>query len=101
MEQDTTLPLAETQLTNKFLFTKLWTAPRSVFRLIHELRYEKYFYALLALAGIARAFDRSSMKNAGDTMELSSIIGISVIMGGLFGWFTYYIYAALVSWTGK
>jgi hypothetical protein len=55
----------------------------------------------LVLAGISRAFDRAVSQNMGDHSSLLSVITISVIIGGLLGWISYYIYAALVSWTGK
>jgi hypothetical protein len=37
----------------------------------------------------------------GDTESLSYIIIISVLGGGLLGWISYYLYAMLVSWTGR
>jgi hypothetical protein len=87
--------------TDKDIFTKIWTSPRKVFRFINDTQYDKYVKVLLVLAGISRAFDRASMKDMGDNMSLLSIIGFSVLVGGLLGWISYYIYAALVSWTGK
>ncbi len=88
-------------LTDKQIFTQIWTSPRKVFKFIHEKQYDKYANALLVIAGIAKAFDRASNKNMGDDMSLWSIVGISIIGGGLLGWISYYFYAALVSWTGS
>jgi len=34
-------------------------------------------------------------------MSLWAILGICIILGGLLGWISYYIYAALINWTGK
>lgn len=88
-------------LTDKDLFTKIWTSPRQVFKYINDNHYDKYVTALLVLSGISRSFDRASMKNMGDKMSIWAILGLCIIIGGLLGWISYYIYAALVSWTGK
>jgi hypothetical protein len=87
--------------TDQELFTQIWTSPRAVLKYINDNHYDKYVNVLLVLAGISRAFDRASQKDMGDTMSLWAIIGISVILGGLLGWVSFYIYAALLSWTGK
>ena len=41
------------------------------------------------------------MKNMGDTFSLWGVITFCIIIGALFGWITYYLYSALISWTGK
>lgn len=87
--------------SDKEIFTKMWLSPRQVFKYINDNQYDKYVIMLLLFAGISRAFDRASMKNMGDDMDLSSIIGFCIIGGGLLGWLSYYIYAALLSWTGE
>ncbi|HMR88256.1 MAG TPA: Yip1 family protein [Saprospiraceae bacterium] len=87
--------------TDEEIFTKIWTSPRKVFNFIHKTNHDKYLIILLFLSGVVRAFDRASLKNLGDTLSLWSIIAVCIIFGGLFGWITYYIYAGLVSWTGK
>jgi len=88
-------------LTDKDLFIKIWTTPRQVFKYINDNHYEKYVTVLLVLSGISRSFDRASIKNMGDKMSIWAILGLCIILGGLLGWISYYIYAALVSWTGK
>lgn len=91
----------QTILTDKDIFTKIWTSPREVLRFINDNHYDKYVTILLILSGISRSFDRAAMKGMGDKMSLWSIIILSIVLGGIFGWITYYIYAALLSWTGK
>ncbi|MEJ1223972.1 Yip1 family protein [Sediminicola sp. 1XM1-17] len=88
-------------LSDKEIFTKIWTSPRLVFQYINERHYDKYVAILLIIAGIARAFDRAATKNLGDTLSLWVIIGGCIVLGGLLGWLSFYIYAALLSWTGK
>lgn len=87
--------------SDREIFTKIWTKPREVLRYIHDNKYDKYVAVLLVLAGISRAFDRAVLKDMGDKLPLLAILGICIIMGGLLGWLSYYIYSALISWTGK
>jgi hypothetical protein len=56
---------------------------------------------LLGIAGIARSFARASARGMGDKYSLEAIITLCILIGGLFGWLGFYIYAALVNWTGK
>ena len=85
----------------KEIFYKLLTSPRDAFKFITDYKYDKHVTLLLCLAGIVRAFDRAASKNLGDSFSLLGLIAFCVIIGGLFGWITYYIYASLISWTGK
>lgn len=91
----------EKKETEKNLFTLIWTSPRKVFRFIDTYRYSRHVTLLLVLGGIVRGFDRASQRNMGDTHSIEAIIGISVFGGALFGWISYYIYAALLSFSGK
>lgn len=88
-------------LTDKEIFTKIWFSPRVVFRYLEQNSYSKYVSILLVLAGINSAIDRSISRGAGDSMSLWAVLGIAVVAGALLGWISYYIYAALMSWTGK
>lgn len=88
-------------LTDTEIFTKMWTEPRRVLKYINETKYEKYFYIILFLAGVSGAFDRAAIKNMGENVSLLGIIAGCVLLGGFLGWLSYYIYAALLSWTGK
>ena len=88
-------------LTDKEIFTDIWLSPRKVFKFINEQQYDRYVYLLLALAGISNAFDRAVNKDLGDKMSLWGIILLCIVVGGLLGWISYYIYAGLISWTGK
>lgn len=83
------------------IFTKIWTSPREVFTFINTYKYDKHTTLLLILAGITSAFDRATTKDMGDNFSLWGVIGFCVIMGTIFGWISYYIFAALISWTGK
>ena len=94
-------PLERTQISEKDIFIKLLTSPREAFKFINDFKYEKHLYILLFLAGMVRTFDRASTKNMGDNYSIWTIIAICVIFGGFFGWITYYIYSALISWTGS
>ncbi len=100
--EDILTNLHETEtFTDKEIFTKIWTSPRKIFRFINDVRYEKHVTLLLALAGMSNAFNRASTKHMGDSMSIWALVGLCIVLGGLLGWISYYIYAALVSWTGK
>ena len=88
-------------LSDKEIFTKIWITPRLVFKFLEQKSYDKFVYLLLLLAGISNAFDRASSRNLGDMFSLIWIIGTCLISGALIGWITYYLYASLLSWTGK
>jgi hypothetical protein len=88
-------------ISDKNIFTKIWTSPREVFKFINTYKYDKYVTVLLIFAGISRTFDRASLKNMGDNFSIWGIIAFCIIIGATFGWITYYLYSALISWTGK
>jgi len=90
----------EIYLTDKEIFLRIWTSPRLVLKYINDKEYGEYVTILLVFAGILSAFDRAMAKNLGDQMPLWGVICICIAGGALFGWLSFYIYAALVSWTG-
>lgn len=89
------------KLTNKEIYTKIWFSPRLVFKYINDNVIDEYVIPLMILAGITSGFDRASNSNMGDNLSLPGVIASCIILGGLLGWISYYIYAALLSWTGK
>lgn len=91
----------EKTFVEKDILLKIWTKPREIFKFITENSIDKYSTVLLVLAGIARAFDKASQNNTGDTFPLFIIILFCITLGGLLGWVSFYIYGALLSWTGK
>jgi hypothetical protein len=89
------------RLSDNDIFTKIWASPRQVFKFLDEWKYDKYLMYLLFLAGIYSGVYQSTKDNAGQNMPLLLILAICIFGGGLLGWISYYIYAALTSWTGK
>ncbi|MFA6581835.1 MAG: Yip1 family protein [Paludibacter sp.] len=90
----------EIYFTDKEIFFRIWTSPRLVLKYINDKEYGEYVNILLVLAGILNVFDRAITKNFGDNMPLWGVIFICIAAGALLGWLSFYIYAALVSWTG-
>jgi len=99
--EEETIASEEIKLSDNEIFTKIWFKPRMVFKYINDNQYDKYVYVLLILAGIMKSFDRAADKNMGDNLSLIFVISICILLGGLLGWISYYIYTALISWTGK
>lgn len=93
--------LEETIITQENIFFNLLFSPRNVFNFINKYKYEKHVTLLLILSGITRTFSRASSNHLGDNTSLVGIIGTSIIIGGIFGWISYYFYASLISWTGN
>jgi len=89
------------ELTDRDIFTKIWISPQVVFKYLNDTRYDKFVWVLLMLAGFGSAFDRASARHIGDRFPLIGVLAICIVIGGIFGWISYYIYAALLSWTGK
>jgi hypothetical protein len=88
--------IADHQVIKAVLFD-----PKRAFRFIHKFQYENHLKPLLVLAGMANAFDRAASSNEGDTGSLGGIIFASLLIGGLLGWISYYVYSSLISWTGS
>lgn len=88
-------------LTDKEIFTKIWTTPRMVFKYIEAYKYEGDQTTLLVIAGIAGALQRASDRSVGDDSDLVMIIITCLIAGVLTAFIFYPFYALLVSWTGK
>jgi len=91
----------ELYLTDKEIFLKIWTTPRPVFKYINDNSYGKYVTVLLVFAGMLDAFDRATTQHMGNIMPVWGVLLLCICGGALFGWISYYIYAALLSWTGS
>ena len=89
------------RLSGKDIFSKIWMSPRRVFRCINDSNYRELTTSLLIFAGIVSALNNASARNLGDQMPLLSVLIVCVLGGGIFGWIYFYLYAALLSWTGK
>jgi hypothetical protein len=90
------------KISDKEIFTKIWTSPTEVFKYVVAKKYrQNFFVALLLLAGISNTFGQAFSRNMGDDISLLGIFLFCIIFGALIGWVPFYIYAALMSWTGK
>jgi len=91
----------EIALSDKDIFTKIWMSPREVFKYINDTRYAKFTTMLLIFGGITHALNNATSRNMGDLLPLWGVLMACVIGGAVFGWLYFYVYAALMSWTGK
>jgi len=101
MESENLIKEEVLKFSDREIFTKIWTSPRLVFKYINDNRYDKFVTILLVLAGVTATLNRAATKGLGDRVPLFAVLVIGIIAGTLFGWLSYYIYAALMSWTGK
>lgn len=88
-------------ISDKKLLIGILTSPREAFNFIDTYKYQKHVSLLLVLAGISRTFDRASTQNMGDNFSLWGVIAFCIIIGAICGWLIYYLYSAMISWTGK
>ena len=88
-------------LTDKEVFTQIWTSPRKVFKFIIDNNYSKYMYLILFLGGVISSLSRSASKFSGDSPYAVLYLFGAIVGGGFFGWIAYYIYSAIISLTGK
>lgn len=96
-----TNPTPPDYLRERDIFTRIWLEPRLMFRYIDAHQHEVSLWMLLVLNGMVRAFDRAQQQNAGDKMSLMALVLLCIIGGSLGGWLSVYIYAWLISKTGK
>jgi len=71
-------------VTDKELFTKLWSEPRIIFKFINDNQFDKYTHILLILAAISHGFGQASTKNMGDKMSLPAVLAMSILAGGIY-----------------
>jgi len=88
-------------LSEKEIFRKIWMTPRTVFKFINETNYNKLTTGLLISAGISSALNVASNRDLGDYIPLWGVLIACMLGGAVLGWISFYIYAALLSWTGK
>ena len=91
----------EVIVKDRDIFTKIWFSPRRIFKYINDQQYDKYVTILLVLTGIHSALSNQYLLKSGDVLSTWVIILMCIIGGGIFGWISYYIMAALLSLTGK
>nr|MCU0384369.1 YIP1 family protein [Cyclobacteriaceae bacterium] len=88
-------------LTDKEIFTRIWTEPRLVMKYVNDNSYDKFVVILLVIGGISNAFDRIVSSDLFINQPLIVLIGIGLVLAGLSGWLGNYIYSAILAWTGK
>lgn len=75
--------------------------PATFFKSIESVKPDWMVSLLLMLGGIAQSMTRAMEENRGDKSDLSSVLMFSVLFGALLGWFTFYVYAAALSWSSE
>ena len=89
------------RLSGRDIFSKIWMSPRMVFKFVTDSNYNGLTTSLLIFAGIFNALYSASFRNIGDHLSLPIVLIVCLLGGVIFGWIYFYLYAALLSWTGK
>jgi hypothetical protein len=82
-------------------FITIWISPRSTVRRIVAENPDLHVTMLVCLAGVGQTLDRASMRNAGDKLPMTAIIGAACIIGPLVGLLSLWISSHLLRWTGR
>jgi len=90
----------ENLLDEKSLLITIWTKPKLTFDFILKYCPKKYVSFLLILSGIVNAVDQNYQHLTEQRSYSVIIVIIVIVISGIFGWISGYIYAALLSWTG-
>lgn len=91
LDRDETLDAEIEHLTDREVFTEIWTRPRRVFRFINATNYDRFWYPLVGLAGLSRAMDSANMANSLGSLMVRALIGVFL------GWLAVYIGAAILN----
>lgn len=87
-------------LTDKVVVGQIWLYPSKVIRLINETGYTKYFSTILFVSGTVGVLQRKLYSGV-EQEDVFGVIVMAVIFGGLLGWISFYVYASLISFTGR
>lgn len=90
-----------TSINEENLLTKIWFSPTATLTYILKNCPQKYVLVLFALGGIVRSVERGIDKEMGEKMSTFGVLGFAFVLGGLFGWITYYLYAWAISVSGN
>lgn len=88
-------------ITERNLISKIWFQPTETLNFIINNCPEKYVTILIVLGGLVNALDKAFTRNSNSDKSLIEVLPIAIIIGLLFGWITYYIYAYALSIVGE
>jgi len=83
------------------IFSKIWLKPRPIFEYIDHTYYTRYLVLLITLIGIANVGGGVFEKSFSSTYDFYTSFLFSIFKGGLLGWIGFYVFAFLLSLTGK
>ncbi|MDO7884952.1 YIP1 family protein [Hymenobacter cheonanensis] len=88
-------------ITERTLFLKIWRHPTATLGFILANCPGAYVTQLLVLGGIARAVGRIKPSQVHDASSAGNALLLAALLGGAFGWVTYYFYAWGLSLCGQ
>lgn len=92
----------ESDINENNLLIKIWYKPKETLKFILEYYPDKYVRVLLFLAGVGSTL-QSSLENGigGSVPEIIGGLFAILLLGGISGWVSYFIYAWAMSLTGN
>ncbi|GGP05969.1 hypothetical protein GCM10010992_24320 [Cloacibacterium rupense] len=89
-------------MTEKEIFTKIFTHPKEALQYIQENKFENYLTIIIFSLGIFSSLESILSKNQNVQGEnIVFYVSMAIIFGGLFGWISFYLIGWLTYFTGK
>lgn len=102
MEDNITNPNSETITRSKYrLLLEMWVKPRNTIRYIIQTNPTQFVLIIAMLSGIFQVLGNFAQKGYGDYISLLNMYLISIIAGPVLGLISFYLFGALLNWTGK
>jgi hypothetical protein len=79
----------------------IWRHPRATIQRIVDTDPTRLVLVWAAIGGLVETLNRASARSAGDTLELATILLISVVVGPVVGILSLFLVGALLRWTGR
>jgi len=79
----------------------IWFRPRETIREVLSQHPGLYVIPIFCIVGISQSLDRSSLRSLGDTVPLTTILIVSVLIGPLGGLFSMWLWSHLVRFSGN
>jgi len=79
----------------------MWSRPRATIQQIVDSDPSRFIVPMCMLIGVTQVLDRASSQSMGDRASLGTILAIAFVVGPFMSLIASYVYAWLVSWSGR
>ncbi len=83
------------------LLKNLAVRPKETFSYLLKNSTSRYINLLFILGGVVRSIDSISNPEALENQKLVSVLFGAIVTGVIFGWISFFLFSALIRWTGE